>query len=243
MAEWLAPGDEWPTHSRAAAGIRALRANGWWLRPSTGGTGKVYGSIRCQPPDGLRRGEGKSCQETIYKTAGGDSATDAFIQDWIRSCPHGDEEPDPPTPLVGSDAPLEASLTAAHFHMDQAEKLCQALEGLATERQFQAEALELWQAAEAATARADQTLRTTLSRQADEAVDAAQEAWDAAQDSVRNAGLEPTPWPPPPGQLEGMADGFLDAASDALPDVDAEGVRQTSQRLVALRRRLEALRP
>ena len=242
MGEWASPADSWPPHTRAASGIRKLQANGWWLRPSTGRASKTYGWVRCQPPDGSRRGEGDACEQPIYKTAGDQSETDAIIDDWIRSCPHqGDDEP--PAPLTDETAPLEANVEAVHFHLDRAEKLCEAIESHLLERSHEERALTLWAEADAATDDADRTLAQTLLRRADEHLESADAAGEQARGAAQSAGVNPEPWPPPDGQLEALTEGLLEAASRSLPANQHTLVVAANERLRALRARLASLHP
>lgn len=242
MGEWVSPEDPWPRHTRAASGIRKLRAHGWWLRPSTGRTGKIYGWVRCQPPDGSLRGQGDACEEHIFKTAGDPSDTDAIIDDWIRSCPH-QAEVEPPSALTHETASLEANIEAVHFHLDRAEMLCEAIESHRLERSYEERALTLWAQADAATDDADKTLAESLLRRADEQLERAGSAAEQARQAVRGAGSHPEPWPPPAGQLEVLVDGFLEAADKSLPASQATIVAAARERLRALRARLAELRP
>ena len=84
---YLAPGDQWPLHSRplARAALEEARAAGWWFRPSEGHT---FGRLRCMPPEQDR--EKDACKVPVYSTSGprDGSETARAIRDAVRKCGH-----------------------------------------------------------------------------------------------------------------------------------------------------------
>lgn len=96
---YLAPGDQWPRHSRpqARAALEEARAAGWWFRPSAGHT---FGRLRCTPPD--QDPGNDACKVPVYSTSGPEdgSETSRAIRDALRKCPHhrGGQVPEALTP-------------------------------------------------------------------------------------------------------------------------------------------------
>lgn len=81
--------ERWPPHPRPLARLALAKAKaaGWVFKPS-GGSGHIFGSLRCREPQGLDPAE--VCKVPVYSTSGpADGSTTArVIENAIRQCPH-----------------------------------------------------------------------------------------------------------------------------------------------------------
>jgi hypothetical protein len=195
---WYEPADQWPQHGKPwfREALKKARAAGWWYRKA-GGSGHIYGTVYCQPPDSRQAG----CKFVVFSTGEAGETVARELERKIRSCTHA--------PAGDAD-----SLAEAARQMTKVDRLCVAAEGLLDQAMHAHDAATLLERAEDLLQEAGRGADEVdeLLEKAIQAENLGRAAGEAADDAL---GLVPT-GDRDPGRLLDLADQTTQSVGETL---------------------------
>jgi hypothetical protein len=231
--DWFEPSDTWPKHrySEADRALEEARHAGWWLK-GVGASAHGYAVPYCR-----RTTSAEFCRFVVLTTAGTNSEDTAHrIREKVARCQHHGLQAGE---AIVSEPVAALTLRGAHFHMDRAERLIAAIDGVLTHHELRGRADALLDSAITATDDAGRLLADAQQQDENAAATA-----DAAHRDADAYGMGGAPWPPEDldARLVRPAENDLRTARGLLEEGTGQLARTATERLSTLRSRLDESR-